>query len=314
MGTPRPVNNQTLDVRTLPTWERHPRVHAAFAALDGASSLLLVTDHEPRPLRLEFRRAYPDAFVWSQRHIGTGRWEVLLRKAPDAGDAGSIDAFLRCCAVLVDVRDDTLAAIVRSARTRTVPRGTTLVEQDAQWSYLGVVRSGVLAAMMGSASGRDQRLFEIMPYETFGAVEMLDGGRTVARFVATADSEVILIPRGIVISAMAADFAFASAIGTICAQRVRAIAELLSAHVAQPAIARVAAALLPYASPEPGLSPALETMQHLTQAQLASIAGTAKEVAARALAELERTGAISRARGRIAQMDRSKLEALMYDA
>jgi CRP-like cAMP-binding protein len=132
-----------------------------------------------------------------------------------------------------------------------------------------------------------------------------------ARIVATTDAEVVLIPRGVVISAMAADFAFASAIGTICAQHVRAIAELLSAHVSRTAVARVAAALLPYASADAGLSPSLETLRHITQAQLAATAGTAKEVAARALAELEATGAIARAGGRIAHMDRSKLQAAL---
>ena len=50
----------------------------------------------------------------------------------------------------------------------------------------------------------------------------------------------------------------------------------------------------------------------MTQAQLALTAGTAKEVAARAIAELEAAGAIQRARGRIARIDRCKLDAFVY--
>lgn len=311
MALPPPAAHRPLDLRALPTWERHPRIHAAFNALEGTSTLVLVTDHEPRPLRLEFRTLYPNGFVWSQRHLGAGRWEVALRKIAPAADADPIETFMRCCAVLADARDETRHAIAQAVTVRTLPRGTAIVEQDAQWPYLGLLRSGTLAVLMGSPSGRDQRLFEVLPYETFGAVETLDGGRTMARIVATADAEVVLIPRGIVISAQAADFAFASALGTICAQRVRAIAELLSAHVSQPAIVRVAAALLPYAAAAAGLSPSLETLRHITQAQLAATAGTAKEVAARALAELEAAGAIARSGGRIAQMDRSKLQAVL---
>jgi CRP-like cAMP-binding protein len=311
MGTERTASNRALDVRALPTWERHPRIHAAFSSLEGTSSLLLVTDHEPRPLRLEFRRLYPNGFVWSQRHLGVGRWEVVLRKVASDDEADPMSVFLQCCSVLADAREETRRKIARSANVRSLPRGTAIAEQDAQWPYLGFLRTGMLAVVMGSPSGRDQRLFEVMPFETFGAVETLDGGRTMARIVATADADVVLIPRGVVISAMAADFAFASALATICAQRVRAIAELLSAHVTQPAIARVAAALLPYASADAGLSPSLETLQHVTQAQLAATAGTAKEVAARALAELEAAGAIARSGGRIAHMDRTKLQAVI---
>jgi DNA-binding GntR family transcriptional regulator len=48
----------------------------------------------------------------------------------------------------------------------------------------------------------------------------------------------------------------------------------------------------------------------MTQAQLAATAGTAKEVAARALAELEAAGAIKRAKGRIALADRQRLQSI----
>jgi DNA-binding transcriptional regulator YhcF (GntR family) len=45
--------------------------------------------------------------------------------------------------------------------------------------------------------------------------------------------------------------------------------------------------------------------------QIATAAGTVKEVAARAIAELERAGTIRRARGRIAFIDRAKLETFL---
>lgn len=47
----------------------------------------------------------------------------------------------------------------------------------------------------------------------------------------------------------------------------------------------------------------------MTQNQLAIIAGTAKEVAARAVAELEAAGALQRTEGHIARIDRAKLQA-----
>jgi CRP-like cAMP-binding protein len=163
---------------------------------------------------------------------------------------------------------------------------------------------------MASTDGRDRKLFDILAGETLGIVETFDGGRTVARITVTsAKARVILFPRGIVISLMAEDVGLARALMMICAQRARLLAERFTDLSVQPAIARVAAAILPFASPAVGLTPSLGPLRYMTQAQLALTAGTAKEVAARAIAELEAAGALQRARGRIARTDRSKLDA-----
>ncbi len=119
---------------------------------------------------------------------------------------------------------------------------------------------------------------------------------------------VVVFPAGIVLAAMACDVHFARRLAAVGAQRARALAERLCEHSAQRAIARVALAILPYASPDAGLTPSLEPLRRMTQAQLATIAGTAKEVAARAIAELEAVGALQRARGRIARVDRHILQ------
>jgi CRP-like cAMP-binding protein len=303
-------------VSTSKAWERHSRIHAAFAALPLDESMLIVVDHEPRPLRLEFERRYPRGFVWSQRTMGAGRWDVEVRsivaRAPD--DAESVRHFLRCCSVLAHASSDTIDAIALSARSRAFAKGQVLVDQDMQWPYLGLLRSGMLAAMMTASNGRERRLFDVLPGDVFGETETLDAGRSIAAFVAvTEDANTLLVPRGIAISAMKADFGFTRALAANCAQRSRSMAEALSQSVAKSAVARIAAALLPYASCERGLEPSLEPLRRMTQSQLAGVAGTANEVAARALAELEDVGAIARAGGRVARIDRSKLTLIVED-
>lgn len=303
------TNEMRLDVRHLPTWERHARIRESFDALEDGASLTVVTDHEPRPLRLQFDGWCGGRFVWTQRHLGVGRWEAAIQRIAPAPGPETVDDVLRRTAALADGRDETRSALARYAIERAYEEGTPIVEQDAHWPYLGVVRTGTVAAIMGSPVGRDLRLFDVYSGETFGNVELLDGGRTVARFVATAaPTRVVLLPRGAVITAMNADAAFARRIATVCAQRVRALAEGYSARVAQPAIARVAAAILPFAPPTAGLSPSLEPLVRMTQIELAGIAGTAKEVAARAVAELETAGALRRLKGHIALVDREKLQ------
>jgi len=299
----------SLDLRSLPLWDRHARVFAAFDALREGALLTIVTDHEPRPLRLEFEQRYAGGFVWDQRQLGLGRWEVSLRRCPPAGDRLS---FLRRCALLWDAGDETVRAFEQRASERSFKARDAIVEQDAQWPHLGLLRSGTLAAVIGSVTGRDQHLFDMLPGDTVGDIETLDGGRSLARITVTSElANVVLIPRGIVLSALLADGAFARKLAIIGAQRSRRLGAQLSTHAAHSAIARVAAAILPYAAPDAGLVPALEPLARITQIQLAAIAGTAKEVAARAVAELEAAGALERTQGRIARIDRAKLQSFV---
>ena len=309
---PAKHGSSRIDVRPIPLAERHGRIFAAFDALAGDAVLTVVTDHEPRPLRLRFETMYPERFVFAQRQFGIGHWEIALRHASAAGGMSDLAAFLRRCAVLTGARPETFAALERHGSERAFRTSDSIVEQDAHWPYLGLLRSGSLASVMASTSGRDQKLFDILSGETFGIVEALDGGRTVARIVVTsAVARAVLFPRGVILSAMAADAGFARALTMICAQRTRRLAERYTDHHVLPAIARVAAAILPYAVPDTGLAPSLEPLRRMTQAQLALTAGTAKEVAARAIADLVAAGAIERARGRIARIDRTKLETFV---
>ena len=303
---------RSLDVRAIPTWDRHPRIFAAFAGLHDDASLTLITDHEPRPLRLEFEQRHPGEFVWEQRQVGVGRWEVGLRRLPLIDDTIGQRSFFRRCPLLSDVSEETLCNFDRRASEQTIGKGESIVEQDAQWPYLGFLKAGLLSAIMGSATGREQNLFDVLPCDTFGDLETVDGGRTLARIVvASTVARVVLIPRGIVISAMIADSTLAQKFAVVCAQRSRVLGARFSTYVAHPAISRVAAAILPYASPDAGLSPTLEPLQRMTQNQLAVIAGTAKEVAARAIAELEAAGALERMQGHISRIDRAKLQTFI---
>jgi CRP-like cAMP-binding protein len=97
------------------------------------------------------------------------------------------------------------------------------------------------------------------------------------------------------------------ALGASCAQRTRGLASTLAAQVSKPILVRVAGALLPYAPPAQGLDLALPPLPTMTQSQIAAAAGTVKEVAARAISELERMGAVRRERGHVRYLNRSKL-------
>lgn len=52
---------RTLDLRDVPPAERHPKIHAAFEAIEDGEALRIVNDHDPNPLFYEMQ-AEVDAF------------------------------------------------------------------------------------------------------------------------------------------------------------------------------------------------------------------------------------------------------------
>lgn len=300
-----------LDLRSTPAWERHGLVCGAFSNLRDDETLHLIYDYEPRPLRRRFESTFSHQFVWTQRRLARERWEISLRKLAAPGDARSTTHFMERCSIFSGVSESTRKSLAFLAEPRPVRRKTTIAEQEADWPFLGVVRKGRVFAIVGSPMGRDQILFEALETEVFGNIVLFDGGATIARFATLADpADLLLFPREAVLRAAESDSHFALALAAAATQQVRTIAELVQAHVSKKIIARVAAALRPYAPIENGLAlvdPA--NLPSLRLTQLATATGTVKEVVARAIAELEKAGTIRRVRGRIALIDRAKLDA-----
>lgn len=305
-----------VDVRAIPMADRHALIFERFDALPVGGRLELVSDHEPRPLRGEFESARTGAFAWEQRRIGEGHWEAAIRKlgAPTADRAFEA---LRRSAVFGRAPDPELRELSLRARVAAVRRGRAVVEQGILWPYVGVVATGTLSAMLIAPDGRELIVDDLLPGDVFGTVALADGGASPLRFVARArDTSVVLVPVETVTALMDRSDAVARAVHALDAQRLRSIVARFATHVAQPVVARVAEALLAYASPRPGLAPALAPLSQMPQVELAAIAGTAKDMVYRAIGEFEEAGALERENGRIVRLDREKLarfaETLKY--
>ena len=154
-------------------------------------------------------------------------------------------------------------------------------------------------------------MYELLPGDVFGTVALGDAGVSPLRFVTrTRDTIVVLVPVDAVKAVMLGSGAVGRAIHALDAQRLRTIDARFAAHVAQTVAARVAEALLAYASPQPGLAPALGPLAQMPQVELAAIAGTSKDMVYRAIGEFEEAGALQRENGRIVRLDRAKLARL----
>lgn len=71
-----------LDLREMPPPERHPNIHDRFAALDPGESLVIVNDHDPKPLFYELSAEVPefDAENYTVEQVGPTEFHATLPK------------------------------------------------------------------------------------------------------------------------------------------------------------------------------------------------------------------------------------------
>lgn len=309
--------NLQLDVRAIPQWQRHGRIFALFDALLAGQAMTIVSDHEPRPLRAQFDDRYGKRYTWDQRRLGDGHWEVTIAKSTTPEVDLTPLGVLRRNAVFSGLSDRTRSMLASRARRATIKRHHSVVAQGVQWPYVGIVESGIVQAVLLAPSGREQAIYDVLPDELFGEIGLLDDGLMPLRHVAlTAGTSVLLFPAGLVHSLADEDPSVLAALARIGAQRYRTTLERFAAHFGASATVRIAQVLLPFAAPAVGLCEALPPLPSMTQAEIATSAGTVKEVVSRALSELEVGAALRREGGHITMLDRDKLSriATTHDA
>ncbi|HMR11606.1 MAG TPA: DUF2249 domain-containing protein [Polyangiaceae bacterium] len=73
-----PENHTVVDVRTIPPRQRHPLIFQTFAELAVGSSMVLVNDHDPKPLYYQFAAEREGQFDWEYRGEGPDVWCVRI--------------------------------------------------------------------------------------------------------------------------------------------------------------------------------------------------------------------------------------------
>lgn len=67
-----------LDVRPIPPREKHPAIFGTLDTLKPGESLLLINDHDPRPLRYQLDAERSGAFAWTYEEEGPLVWRVRI--------------------------------------------------------------------------------------------------------------------------------------------------------------------------------------------------------------------------------------------
>lgn len=70
----------TLDVRVIPPRERHPLIFTRLDALTIGDALLLVNDHDPKPLRYQLMAERPEQFNWEPQEEGPEEWKIRISR------------------------------------------------------------------------------------------------------------------------------------------------------------------------------------------------------------------------------------------
>lgn len=309
------VQPAEIDLRALPAWERPDLVRKALDRLPSGASITLITEQEPRALSSRVTQDRPDRFVVETRRVASRVWQLrLTHRTGETNDRNSSVQHIGRCPAFATLDAGVREELAASALWQTGRRGQTLVAENADWTFIGMVTEGIVARANGGGRERERILYEIFPYELFGVAEYFDRGFKMARIAVFSKSARVLKVPWDVVSRVAARYPeLTNALGIVMAQRVRILADSLSVQGSLPILGRIARVLLPYAMPERGLVPASTSLSTITQSQIAAAGGTVKEVAARAIAELESRNALRREHGHIRYLDREVLLELIQD-
>lgn len=88
MSTPANVEHsdnestpEELDVRALPHGSgRHEAIFGRLTALQPGGRLVIVNDHDPRPLRFQLDAAWPGVYAWEYLQSGPQVWRVAITR------------------------------------------------------------------------------------------------------------------------------------------------------------------------------------------------------------------------------------------
>lgn len=81
------MDNQTvtLDIRPVPVSQKHPTIFRTFDEMEPGRTLLLINDHDPKPLYYQFAAERAGQFEWNYVESGPQIWKVEIGKKGGCG-------------------------------------------------------------------------------------------------------------------------------------------------------------------------------------------------------------------------------------
>ncbi|MBA3420514.1 MAG: Crp/Fnr family transcriptional regulator [Thermoleophilaceae bacterium] len=220
---------------------------------------------------------------------------------------------------------DELRQVADLAVPRRYEAGEVIFREGDRPDTCFIVRSGRVRITRRHSGGRILTLAELSAGEMFGELSMFDGEGRSATVEALEDTTTLALLERDVRRVLREHPEIAVKMLARLASRLRAANENLARQSFQPVAGRVASTLLAQvearraeaaAAVDAGGSdrriPADEIVIEATQADIAQLAGSSRESASRFLADLERAGVVTTARGRIVVHDPEALRRYIF--
>ncbi|HKJ80791.1 MAG TPA: DUF2249 domain-containing protein [Ignavibacteriaceae bacterium] len=74
------TNMNTIDVRPIIPREKHPAIFSMFNSLQPGEAMLLINDHDPKPLYYQMEAENQGQFEWKYVEQGPEVWKVNIKK------------------------------------------------------------------------------------------------------------------------------------------------------------------------------------------------------------------------------------------
>jgi CRP/FNR family transcriptional regulator, cyclic AMP receptor protein len=201
-----------------------------------------------------------------------------------------------------------LEAIKPLFSEKTVQRGEVILREGEVSDTLFFVEAGAVKIFKTSAQGKEQILSIARPGEALNDIPVFDSGTNPVNAQALGPVTLVSIKQDKLQSILRQYPNVALNTNKVLAQRMRQLVTLVEDLSFRHVLGRVTKILLTHSGDGAG------NTDHLTQQEMAAMAGTAREVVARSLKSLEEQGLIRLERHRIVIADKKALEEIVEDS
>jgi CRP/FNR family transcriptional regulator, cyclic AMP receptor protein len=207
---------------------------------------------------------------------------------------------------------DELERISRVSVARSFPAGVRVFHEGDHSDACYLVRKGDLRVTREHSDGRAIALATLGPGDLFGELAMLDGEARSASVETLTDSELLALPAADVRRLLADHPEISVKLIAALTKRLRETNERVARQSFQTVPSRVAGVLTQLIAEESASVGRQGITIHMTQADLAQLAGTSRESVSRFLATLERAGVVRVGRGRVTVVEPRRLRAYIF--
>ncbi|MDQ2089032.1 Crp/Fnr family transcriptional regulator [Marimonas arenosa] len=189
-----------------------------------------------------------------------------------------------------------------------LPAGAVLFHPGDSVKGYAIVLTGRVDVSLTGTTGREMLLYSVVPGQSCiqSTLGLLGGGDYTAEAVTQGETELVLLPRALFLDLVDSSPAFRAVVFRAFADRMQNMMQLVEKVAFQRVECRLADQLLT-------LTEAADGPIRITQAELATKVGTAREVISRRLDAWARRGVVQTGRGTITITDAQALREIAQD-